>query len=212
MNSLGLLSHLQNSYEFEYTNNSQPTSGQTDGNSYMVPNSVSSYQTMAQLSPNHSGHSSAYSALSASLASLKNRLNARGVSSLSDGSNQSNLYPNTGYGSTLLIDPQQQQSPQVQPQSQPTYLSVGGQQDQQSGSSYTVPPNQTSDNKTIVLAIPAKINFLTGSKQQQQQQHIHQQPPTTQPLSQPLTVMQPSNDQQTRSEYPNKQQVGKHLQ
>lgn len=204
--------NIHSSYEFEYSNNSQPTSGETT--SYIVPGSGSSYLTQSALSPNHSGHSSAYSALSASLASLKNRLNVRGVTltSLPDGSSQSSLYPNTAYGSSLIIDTTQQHSSGSQGASQPTYLSVASQQDQQSAG-YPGSTSQGNDNnKTIVLAIPAKINFLTGIKQQQQQQQQTQQlqqQQSQQPQTQQLTVIQSSsNEQQPRAEYTNKQQIG----
>lgn len=123
------------------------------------------------------GPSAAYSALSASLANLKSRLNARNVQ-LGD--------PNgsAGYGSslTLTADPQQQQQ-----NGQSSYLSVPSSQDH---SSSVGVGNSGSENKTIVLAIPAKINFLSENRSslgyKQQQSHM---------AGQQLTVIQPSNEQ-----------------
>lgn len=195
-------------------------------------------QSVYQLSPNHSGHSSAYSALSASLASLKSRLSARGVTlagALGENGSQplsaSHLYASQNpYGQSVMIDSSQQQAQQsagqqvVQGQavSQPTYLSVSSQQEQQGAGAYTGPPSQANENKTIVLAIPAKINFLTGAKQQvpllQQQQP--QQPQQHQPQpqmqlhqaqpAQHLSVLQAAGEQQARPEYATKQQLGKY--
>lgn len=190
------------SYEFDYSNNSQPTLSQGLETTYVIPGSSpgNSYGPQSSSASQSSPHSSAYSALSASLATLKSRLNARGVtlsSPLSDGSSQSTLYQNGG-----LSDGQQSAGPQSQSQS--TYLRVTNQQDQQSSAvnGYTTASqnHQSNDNKTIVLAIPAKINFLTdgrssSSKQQQQQQQSQQQQP------QQLTVIQPTSDQQIRNEY-----------
>lgn len=186
--------------------------------SYVIPGAGSgAYLSQSALSPNHSGHSSAYSALSASLASLKSRLSARGVtlsSSLADGSGSpaSGLYSSGLYSSAADPTAQQQHQSASQQvaggQAQPTYLSVTSQQDGQGASAYTVPPGQASDNKTIVLAIPAKINFLTGSKQQQQHQQSQQHQQQQQPQAQQVTVIQ-SDGQQTRAEYGTKQQLGK---
>lgn len=194
------------SYEIDYSNSSHPTLGEA---SYVIPGSGS---TGYAAQP--SAHNSAYSALSASLATLKNRLNARGAlgAQLSEVNSQSSgLYQNSAgsYGSPLSSDSHQQQvaqqqqqqhiGAQNQAQSQPTYLSVSHQDQQSSG--YGAVQNQSSDNKTIVLAIPAKINFLTDgrssssstSKQQLQPQQLTQQP-------QQVTVIQ-TNDQATRPEY-----------
>jgi len=139
-------------------------------------------------------------------------------------------------GSTVLIDPSQQQQQQQQ-QSQmpqqviaPASVSVGGQQQQPtaylsvaSASGQGQPqellqpsPNVyatnagslahhhhhpgADSNKTIVLAIPAKINFLTGAKAAQQQQAMAQ------------TAQQQTGlvaEQQPRTEYATKQQLGK---
>lgn len=210
--------HLRTSYEFDYTNNSQPISSQAE-TSYVIPGSSgSAYLTQPslshQLGPNHSSHASAYSALSASLASLKSRLNARGVSLSSpistDPNSSTSLY-STGsgaaYSPNLLGDSGHQQQ-QSQVQSQPTYLNVGNSaQDSQSssGGGYGSSQSQSNDNKTIVLAIPAKINFLadgrssggSSKQQQQQQQQVQQQ--------QQLTVLQPAGDQQANSAYSSKQ-------
>lgn len=195
--------------------------------SYVIPGTGSTYlaQPVAQLSPSHSGHASAYSALSASLASLKNRLNARGVSLSGQLSevNGSNLYPSSAssYASSVIVDPQQPS--QAQSQSQPTYLSVTTNQ-QEPVNAYAGSHNQSNDNKTIVLAIPAKINFLTGDarssstlakqqqqqqvqQQQQQQQVQQQQAQHIQP--QQLTVLQSSPDQ-PRPEYAIKQQISEY--
>lgn len=188
------------SYEFDYSNNSQPTLSQGLETAYVIPGSSpgSSYGSQPSSVGQSSPHSSAYSALSASLATLKSRLNARGVtlsSPLSDGGSQSSLYQNGG-----LSDGQQSAGPQSQ--SQPTYLRVTNQQDQQSSAvnaySTASQNHQNNDNKTIVLAIPAKINFLTdgrsSSSKQQQQQNQQQQ-------AQQLTVIQPTSDQQIRNDY-----------
>lgn len=193
------------SYDYDYSNNSQPISSQGVETTYVIPGS-SGNSYVSQSSPGHSSpHSSAYSALSASLATLKSRLNARGVTlggPLSDGASQSSLYQ-TG----SLSDSHQSAVPQSQ--SQPTYLSVTNQQDQQSSSvngySTSSQNHQNNDNKTIVLAIPAKINFLTdgrssSSKQQQQQQQQNQPQ-----QAQQLTVIQPTSDQQVRNDYSPKQ-------
>lgn len=180
----------------------------------MVPNSAgSTYLTQSSGQPSQSA---AYSALSASLATLKNRLSARGVTlsqTLSD--NGSSLYsaPST-YGSSSLIVDQNQQGQQPvnqhvgQEQTQPTYLSVPNQQDSQgSQAQYTLPPPQSSDNKTIVLAIPAKINFLTDGRSSnvQKQQTYQQQQPQSTPQAQQVTVIQSPNEQQPRQEYGTKQ-------
>lgn len=171
----------------------------------MIPGSSGSSYVSQSSTGRASPHSSAYSALSASLATLKSRLNARGVtlsSPLSDGGSQSSLYQSTGLS-------EGHQPAGAQPQSQPTYLSVTNQQDQQSstvnGYSTGSQNHQNNENKTIVLAIPAKINFLTdgrssSSKQQQQQPQLNQQQ-----QAQQLTVIQPASDQQVRNEYSAKQ-------
>lgn len=193
---------LASSYEFEFTNGSQPIQTET---AYVIPSSASSYvsQPASQLtssSGSQTGHSSAYSALSASLATLKSRLSARNLSNqLSDSSSsQSSPYATSG----VLSDShsQQQQSQMQNTQSQPNYLSLSSQQDPQSSSVYANAQSQNHDNKTIVLAIPAKINFLTNPKQQHQQQQSQQQPQ--------LTLIQPQSDTQSRSEYSTKQLLG----
>lgn len=92
------------------------------------------------------------------------------------------------------------------------------QQDPQVASTgqYTMPPSsQANDNKTIVLAIPAKINFLTegrSSKQQsyQQQQPSYQQQASQQQQAQQVTMIQsPSADQRPDPYAAAKQQMGK---
>lgn len=159
------------------------------------------------------GHSSAYSALSASLASLKNRLNARGVT-LSTGPDSaggySGGYPggSNSYGATILADSGAQQQHQQHSgnsgPSQATYLSVS-QHEPSSVSTYSTQSGQGNDNKTIVLAIPAKINFLTdgrsssspSSSSSSSSQHKQQQQ---------QLIQQSAGEQQTRgAEYSTKQ-------
>lgn len=197
--------HFHFSYEFDYGNSSQPISTQGE-TSYLV--SSSSYTPLS--AQPHSSQSSAYSALSASLASLKSRLSARGVS-LPETNSQTNLYPNSP--NTYSLSESQPQANQ-HAQAQPTYLSLtNSQQDPQQAIAYSTAHNQSNDNKTIVLAIPAKINFLTdgrssqasgivsppttGSKQQLQPQQ--QQPPHQ------LTLLQQPNNQQSLADYQGKQ-------
>lgn len=162
----------------------------------MIPGSSGSYGSQ---SASHASHSSAYSALSASIASLKNRLSSRGVN-LSSPSSEAGSQQSSGYyqssGNLYSLGDSQQQAQNGQTQSQPTYLSMStNQQEPQSSNGYATQSQNNNDNKTIVLAIPAKINFLTdgrssaGTKQQPQQ----------------VTVIQPTNEQQSRNEYSSKQ-------
>lgn len=145
--------------------------------------------------------------MSASLASLKSRLSARGVN-LPDTNSQTSLYPSVP--SSYSISDSHTQANQ-HAQTQPTYLSLtNSQQDPQQTIAYSTGHNQSNDNKTIVLAIPAKINFLTdgrssqasgivspttGSKQQLQSQQQPQQ----------VTVLQQPNNQQQATDYQGKQ-------
>jgi len=104
----------------------------------------------------------------------------------------------------VVSESQQPQSQQAHSQSQPTYLSVTSQQEQQSTGGYNGGPNQSSDNKTIVLAIPAKINFLTDGRSsssgtRQTQSQLPQQ------QAQQVTVFQPTSEQQARFGGPHKQ-------
>lgn len=98
---------------------------------------------------------------------------------------------------------QSQQSQQQTHSSQPTYLSVSTQHEHQpSSAGYSVTStSQHGGNKTIVLAIPAKINFLTdgrasssSGKQSADSQHGQQ-----------LAVLQAPGEQQPRAEYATKQ-------
>lgn len=218
--ALQLLIQLTNygryDYEYQSGNSTSVSSGQNEGPTYVVPSSAGN--TYLSSSQGHSGQSAAYSALSASLATLKNRLSARGVTlsqSLSD-NGSSSLYPSANtYGSSPLLIDQSQQGQQSsqhvsQEQSQPTYLSMSNQQDSQgSQAQYTLPPPQSSDNKTIVLAIPAKINFLTdGRASSSQKQQAYQQQQQSNLQAQQVTVIQSQNEQQPRQEYATKQ-IGK---
>lgn len=137
----------------------------------MIPSSNGQY--VAPASGASSGHSAAYNALSASLASLKSRLNARGTQ-LGDSSGSSS------YGPSLTLDSQSQSQ---NGQAQASYLSVQSPQDHSSSGV----GNSNSENKTIVLAIPAKINFLSENRSSSGYRQ--------QPAGQQLTLIQPSGDQ-----------------
>lgn len=168
--------------------------------------SGSSYQPLSQQP--QSSQSSAYSALSASLASLKSRLSARGVS-LPENNSPASLYSSSASGYSLS-EAQPPSSQHTQPQ--PTYLSLtsgGGQQEHPYGSAY----NQSNDNKTIVLAIPAKINFLTDSGKAPASPYVVKPPQMQQQapqmaVLQPATNLQPSSYQQPVADYSGKQ-IGK---
>lgn len=179
-------------YDYEYTNSSHPGSTSNEA-TYVIPSSSSSsYMQPA------SGHSSAYSALSASLASLKSRLNARSINLAGSGDSQAtSLFSN---GDSQQAQAGSQQSSGSSQSSGPTYLSVSNPHEHQSAAAgYSVgsASQHGNGNKTIVLAIPAKINFLTdgrasasSSKQSSDSQHSPQ-----------LAVIQPSGEQQPRGEY-----------
>lgn len=88
------------------------------------------------------------------------------------------------------------------------------QQDPQQTIAYnTATNNQSNDNKTIVLAIPAKINFLTDGRSSQSSGIVptstvpkQQLPP--QQHTQQLAVLQSSSNQQPTTDYQGKQ-IGK---
>lgn len=151
----------------------------------MVPSSNGQYVSTG-VAPS-SGHSAAYTALSASLASLKNRLSSRGVQ-IGD-PNSSGAY---GTSLTLTNDPQSQAQPQT------SYLSVPSSQDHSS----SVGASSSSENKTIVLAIPAKINFLSENRSS-----YGYKPQQTNFAGQQLTLIQPAGEQY----YTSTKQVGKSL-
>lgn len=147
---------------------------------------------------NSASHTAAYNALSASLASLKNRLNARTVSLGSSDSSTSTAGSSNSYGSGSLsigseqVQPNQQTQLTLQQNNVPTsYLSVsnGPHQDNQS---LGLSGSQGNENKTIVLAIPAKINFLSDNRSSYAYNAKPYQPS---PSSQQLTLIQPSADQ-----------------
>lgn len=162
------------SYEIDYGNSSQTNSGET---TYVLPGGAGSsngaYQTSSgiggQSVVSGQSHSSAYSALSASLASLKNRLSARGVTLAEPSGGYSSGGSASGGIASGYGDSQQHQQGHSGSagQSQATYLSVTSAQHEQPSvvSAYSGShSNQgNNDNKTIVLAIPAKINFLTDA-------------------------------------------------
>ena len=85
---------------------------------------------------------------------------------------------------SLVAEPQHSQ----QGQGQATYLNV---QAPQEHSSSMGAPGQGSENKTIVLAIPAKINFL--SENRSSSSYRQQQP--AMPGAQQLTLIQPPGEQ-----------------
>lgn len=136
---------------------------------------------------------------------------------MSDNGSSSLYSPSSGstYGSSsLAMDQSQgQQSSQHASQEPSTYLSMSAsQQDPQVASTgqYTMPPSsQANDNKTIVLAIPAKINFLTEGRSSKQQSYQQQQPSYQQQAQQVTMIQSPSADQRPDPYAAAKQQMGK---
>lgn len=199
------------------SNQTSASGGQADSSSYaVVPSSGGS--TYLSSASAHPSQTAAYSALSASLASLKSRLSSRGVSSsnsMSDNGSSSLYSPSSGpsYGfSSLSNDPLQgqQSSPE---QSATTFLSMSAsQQDPQVASpgQYTIPPtSHGNDNKTIVLAIPAKINFLTEGRSSKPQSY-QQQPSQPQQAQQMTVIQSPNTDQRPDPYATSKQQIGEY--
>lgn len=118
---------------------------------------------------------------------------------------------NNGYGaaSISISDPTQSHNQQTLSQGQQSsYLSLASGLENQNGASN----NNSNENKTIVLAIPAKINFLSDNRSASLG-YAKQQQPTIQTSSHPssnqqqqLTLIQPSGDQYT---YTSAKQLGK---
>lgn len=211
---------MYDSYEIDYTNSSSLPAGET---TYAVlPAGSSSSGGYSSSSGQTQGSSAAYSALSASLANLKSRLSARGVS-LADPSAGYSSVPNSpssassssgsvssssAYRASLLAAAGEsgQQQQHSGGQSQPTYLSMSSAHEQ-SPSAYgsSVGGGQSNDNKTIVLAIPAKINFLTDGRSSQSSQQKQQQLTLLQQQPQQLGA----SEQQSRvgEQYSGKQQL-----
>lgn len=136
-------------------------------------------------------------------------MSARGVS-LPDANLQTNLYPANQQTNTYSLSESQPQTSQ-HAQNQQTYLSLSNnQQDPQQTIAYnTATNNQSNDNKTIVLAIPAKINFLTDGRSSQSTGIVPTSTVQKQQLpSQQLTVLQSSSNQQPTTDYQGKQ-IGK---